>query len=92
MHKILALVSKLKEEMPVMHSYTHTHTHTQLTSVHKVILLHPHLPSTDYIGDDVLEGSVLVDAISPLINGDHIPVLLVHGPLPSLPPKKLMNK
>ena len=83
MHKILALVSKLKEEMPVMHSYTHT----QLTSVHKVILLHPHLPSTDYIGDDVLEGSVLVDAISPLINGDHIPVLLVHGPLPSLPQK-----
>lgn len=57
---------------------------TQLTCVHKVILLHPHLAAADHIGDDVLQWSVLVDAICPLIDGHHIPVLLVQGSLPGL--------
>lgn len=56
----------------------------QLTCVHKVILLHSHLAAADNVGDYVLEGSILVDAVCPLINGHHIPVFLVQGPLPSL--------
>lgn len=59
-------------------------SYTAPTSINEVILLHPHFAATDYIGDDVLQGCVLVDAVCPLVDCHHIPVLLVQGPFSRL--------
>lgn len=61
---------------------------TALTGVGEVVLLYPHLAAADHVGDDVLLHGVLVDAVRPLVDGHHLPRLLVHRAFPSLTNKE----